>query len=214
MKTVGIIGNGPIDLLPDLSAYVNEVDVWIGADRGALTLIEQQIEVDYALGDFDSINADEQQLIYTNTRVYRSYPNEKDQTDLELACLQAMELNPTKIYLFGATGGRMDHTLANIYLLATCKEKEITSLIVDQYNKIEWTEPGEHVVTYDQDYPNISFIPYTRYVKGLTLHNFYYPLTNQTVAFGSTLCLSNKLLGNRGTFSYEEGILLLIKSCD
>lgn len=214
VTTIGIMGNGPVDLLPNLTPYRQEVDVWIGADRGALTLIDHGIFVDYALGDFDSITRDEQRTIHIYSYEQIPYSNEKDQTDLEIALCKAIELNPRKVYLFGVTGGRMDHALANVYLLAKLTEKQIPGVIIDKYNQVEWTEPGEYEIHFDENYPNISFIPYTPYVKGLTLTNFYYPLTNHTVSFGSTRCISNKLLRNRGTFSYTEGILLLIKSCD
>ena len=56
MVNIAIMGNGPTELLPDLTKYKNEIDVWIGADRGALILIHHGIEVGYAVGDFDSID--------------------------------------------------------------------------------------------------------------------------------------------------------------
>lgn len=43
--------------------------------------------------------------------VFRMYPSEKDQTDLEIALEQAYELAPKTIYIFGVTGGRLDHEL-------------------------------------------------------------------------------------------------------
>lgn len=72
--------------------------------------------------------------------------------------------------------------------------------------------PDLYKVSKDEQYPYISFIPYTKHVKGLTLTDFYYPLVDKDISWGSTLCISNKLTTNNGTFFYKEGILLLIKS--
>lgn len=55
MTNVGIVGSGPTQQLPDLLLYTDEIDYWIGADSGALSLMDQQITGDYAVGDFDSV---------------------------------------------------------------------------------------------------------------------------------------------------------------
>src|SRR5690625_3594729 len=214
MINIAIMGNGPTELLPDLTKYKNEIDVWIGADRGALVLIDHGIEVGYAVGDFDSINKSENDRIKQVSKEYQRYPAEKDHTDIEIALLKAFELNPSKIYLFGVTGGRLDHGLVNIQLLYSIVKKGIQGIIVDKYNKIELTTPNYYTVEYDDDYPYISFLPFSEHVKNLTLTGFYYPLENKSISWGSTLCISNKLLSNKGTFYYTDGILLLIKSRD
>src|SRR5699024_5654614 len=128
------------------------------------------------------------------------YPIKKDQTDLELAIEKALSLKPKQIYLFGVTGGRMDHTLINIQLLLQIVKQEVCGLIIDQQNIIELTLPKLHHIKHDHNYPIISFIPYSQHVIGLTLTGFYYSLTGHALTWGSSLCLSNKLLSNSGTF--------------
>lgn len=214
MVKIAIMGNGPKQLLPDIGIYKNEIDIWIGADRGALTLIDHGIEVDYAVGDFDSINKLENERIKEKAKEYLLYPAEKDQTDIEIALVKAFELNASQIYLFGVTGGRLDHGLANIQLLYSIAQKDVQGIIVDKYNQIELTTPNYYEVEHQIDYPYVSFIPFSQHVKKLTLTGFYYSLENENISWGSTLCISNKLLSNKGTFYYEEGILLLIKSRD
>ncbi|WP_010530494.1 thiamine diphosphokinase [Lentibacillus jeotgali] len=214
MSHIAIMGNGPQQLIPDLSRYEPFIDAWIGADRGSLTLIENNITPDYAVGDFDSMSDPDKDMVLNQSKVFEQYPSEKDQTDLEIALEQAYALNPEKIYLFGVTGGRLDHELINIQLLYSIMDRNIQGMITDSQNQLELTEPGTHRISYDKNYPNISFVPYTLFVNGLTLEGFYYPLTDETVSWGSTLCISNKLISDFGTFSYNEGILLVIKSRD
>ncbi|AIF43803.1 thiamine diphosphokinase [Virgibacillus sp. SK37] len=213
MRTIAIIGNSP-DTYPDLQIYKDDVNVWIGADRGSIELIRQEMPVDYAIGDFDSTTEEERVIIKGYCTEFEEYPSEKNETDLELALLKAFSLQPQRILLFGVTGGRLDHELVNIQLLYRIVCNNIKGIIIDKNNILELTMPGIHKISLNAYYPTVSFIPYTKIVKGLSLTGFYYPLTKQNITWGSTLCISNKLIGKNGTFSYEEGILLLVKSRD
>ena len=51
-------------------------------------------------------------------------------------------------------------------------------------------------------------------VENLTLLGFKYPLSNRHISFGSTLCISNELISEYGTYSFTSGILLTIRSKD
>lgn len=211
MTVIGIVANGPMDMLPDLNIYKETVDLWIGADRGALVLIEAGLDVDYAVGDFDSVNETEAVLIKQAARYFKQCPVEKDDTDLEIAIKLALENKPRMIYLFGVTGGRLDHTLINIQLLHRIAQSDVRGLLIDRLNQVELTYPGTYKVVHDPNYPILSFIPFSEHIYELTLSGFYYKLVDATLTWGQTLCLSNKLIANNGTFSYREGILLLVK---
>ncbi|SDJ73231.1 thiamine diphosphokinase [Sediminibacillus albus] len=213
MGVTAIVGGGPEKYIPYLHAY-KEVDFWIGADRGALTLINHGITPDLALGDFDSISEEEKKRIKTIAKDFREFPEEKDETDLELAVLEAFKTKNRLFLLFGVTGGRIDHSLANIQLLYKLKQQQIEGMIIDKGNKLALSFPGSNEISRDDEYPYISFLPFTRKVTGITLDGFYYKLTNKTINWGSTLCMSNELLLEKGTFSFAEGILLVIKSRD
>ncbi|WP_404452550.1 thiamine diphosphokinase [Virgibacillus necropolis] len=214
MKTIGIVANGPEELIPDLDQYQEKIDIWIGADRGSLTIIMNGIKPDYALGDFDSINKQEEITIEKGSKSFTKFPVEKDQTDIEIAIEKALELNSDIIYFFGVTGGRLDHGLINIQMLYMLLKRKCTGIIIDNSNRIEVFEPGSYQIFSEKEFPNISFVPFSEDVKGLSLSGFYYPLQNYHLFWGSTRCISNKLLLNNGTFSFDEGILLLIKSRD
>ncbi|MFS0751892.1 thiamine diphosphokinase [Oceanobacillus sp. 1P07AA] len=213
MKTIGIIGNGPKNMLPDLNHYHDEIDCWIGADRGALYLAESNINMDIALGDFDSVSNEERQLINKHAKEVLTYSAEKNYTDLEIAIQTASEQQVDRILLFGVTGGRLDHELMNIQLLYQLLQSNIEARIIDKSNQIEMLESGKYIIE-SHGYTYISFIAYTNKIEGLTLKGFEYPLIEQTIEWGSSLCISNKLSQKKGTFSFRAGILLLIKSCD
>ncbi|GIO26107.1 thiamine diphosphokinase [Ornithinibacillus bavariensis] len=212
MSTVAIVGNGPLENIPDLALYRDAVNIWIGADRGALTILEHKLQLDYAHGDFDSVSDIDRERIKNNANYFQEYPIEKDKTDLQIALEHALSLQPDRIYIFGATGGRLDHMLINVQLLNIVVKQQINAIIIDKQNKIEWTCPGTYTIEKDEEYEMISFLSMTEEVRGLTLTGFYYPLTNHTIKMGSTLSISNQLISNYGTFSYDKGIVLVVRS--
>lgn len=59
---IGIVANGPTELVPDLSNYNKQIDIWIGVDRGTLCLVKQDIMIEHAIGDFDSTTYEQKKL--------------------------------------------------------------------------------------------------------------------------------------------------------
>src|SRR5699024_2035296 len=147
MQAVAIVGGGPVDHIPDLKEYEDEIDLWIGADGGALKLAESGITIGYAVGDFDSIDETQNAMIKDKTTNFDEHPVEKDATDLEIALHKAFDMNPERIYLFGVTGGRLDHALINMQLLHTIVQRNIRGIIVDKWNQLELTKPGTYTVS-------------------------------------------------------------------
>lgn len=213
MKRVGIVGNGPKEQLPNLLDYQKEMDFWVGADRGALYLAEQGIPVDVALGDFDSVSDNEYSIIEKYAKRFEKHPVMKNQTDLEIAIDLGIDEEVSQFYLFGVTGGRLDHALMNIQLLYPLLQQGKRAVIIDKGNYVEMFEPGAYSIELE-GYCYISFLAFTPKVTGLTLTGFLYPLENQTIHWGSSLCISNELSQKKGTFSFCKGILILVKSFD
>lgn len=216
MNVIGIMGSGPKSHLPDLQPYQQVIDSWIGVDRGAYYLLERGITPQVAVGDFDSVDEQQKAVITQQVHHLQKHPAEKDATDLELALERAIQMKPKKLYLFGVTGGRLDHALINIQLLLQpLLAHEFTrGIIIDQWNQLELKAPGIYEFPYDREYPYISFIAFSEAVKNISLKGFYYPLENFTLTWGSTRCISNEIHQEKGTVSFTDGLLLLIRSKD
>lgn len=213
---INIVAGGPIDHLPNLHEYIDEKSIWVGVDRGVFNLIEKKIIPTIAFGDFDSVSDEEMVEIEKNVLNLKKYKPEKDETDLELAVSWALMQKPSKIQIFGATGGRLDHFLANVQLLIKpVMDGDLTDiLLVDQKNIVFVKSPGCYKIKNDIKKKYISFVPVTFDVKNITLNGFKYPLNNCHISLGSTLCISNELIGGYGTFSFTEGILIVVRSRD
>lgn len=210
------MGGGPEELLPDLSEFRHDGNVWVGVDRGVFTLLSKGITPYMAFGDFDSVTATETKKIEKHVHVMKKFKPEKDETDMELAFNWALGEQPEKIRMFGATGGRLDHFFANVQLLLkpALNNIELNIEIIDKQNHILIKTPGSYEMKINQDRKYISFIPMSPFVKGLTLEGFKYPLKDCQIPWGSTLCISNELISDYGTFSFSEGILMVIRSQD
>lgn len=214
-KTIYIVAGGPEAYIPKLE---NDSDVlWVGVDRGVYYLLQADICPHIAFGDFDSVNEAEWAVINKQLTNINRYLPEKDETDMELALLWAVKQQPALIRIFGGTGGRLDHFLANVFLMARpsiLSSISCTIEIIDEKNIISILRPGTYTVEKLADKQYISFLPLSREIIDITLIGFKYPLKDQHVSRGSTLCMSNELIQSKGTFSFKEGILIMVRSMD
>lgn len=213
---INILAGGPEELLPDFTDYTEENAIWVGVDRGVFHLLNRKIIPEIAFGDFDSVSSEELEFIERQVSKMKRYKPEKDETDMELALNWALAQKPTIIRLFGATGGRLDHLFANVHLLLNpLKEKNPACVyLIDRHNIAFLKEPGSYSIEKMKTKKYISFVPLTLEVSGITLEGFKFPLKNKHISLGSTLCISNELISDYGTFSFSEGILIVIRSHD
>lgn len=213
---INILAGGPVDHLPDLSQYHTKDTIWVGVDKGVYTLLSNGIEPDIAFGDFDSVTKEEFEYIQSKVQSVNIFKPEKDEPDMELALIWALEQKPEKIRLFGATGGRLDHFFANVQLLLkSVVQRGVCPIeVIDKQNLIFAKGPGTHHLKKNKQKKYVSFIPISSDVRGLTLSGFKYPLKDRHIPLPSTLCISNELIDDYGTFSFTEGILLVIRSSD
>ncbi|GGE65877.1 thiamine diphosphokinase [Priestia taiwanensis] len=211
---IHIVAGGPKEYLPSLQDFQEENVIWVGADRGVYYLLEQGIVPHEAFGDFDSVTEEELSFIQEKITHVHIFPSQKDETDLEIAISWALEQQPTNIKLFGVTGGRFDHTLANMQLLVKGIEQKVLMEILDRQNRICMKEAGEYSVQKEEEYPYLSFVPFTKEVTGIFLRGFKYSLTNASIQWGSTLCISNELVEDTGTYSFLSGIVIMVRSKD
>jgi len=186
----------------------------IAADKGLVVLDRLKILPDMILGDFDSAGTDIINKYRSKSVPVMTYPSQKDKTDTELAFEWALEQNPSVIDLAGATGSRLDHTLANINLLLAALRKNVDAKILDPGNKI-YLKAGNFVIKKDRQHGDfVSLLPFTYQVKGLKLRGFKYPLDGITLTAGSSLGISNEIVEEEGRVEFDEGILLVFETKD
>lgn len=191
-------------------------DKIIAVDGGLLALHKLHLKPTAIVGDFDTVDKDLlEQYKNSGEAIYWEFHNpEKDETDTELALNTAMNLGCTSLVLLGATGGRMDHSIGNIHLLYFCLKRNVSAAIVDEKNRITVLTEGRTFIACEMWGKYVSFLPLSSEVKGITLTGFKYPLTQKDISIGTSLCISNEILNERGTIMFDSGLLLCIESHD
>ncbi|MWC28201.1 thiamine diphosphokinase [Paenibacillus sp. MMS18-CY102] len=195
--------------------FLAEADYRIGADRGAQYIVEHGYKLDQALGDFDSINPEAMNSILASGALVQQFDAiDKDYTDTELAVRHALQRHPNRIVLVGALGTRFDHMLANVHLLKLMTDAGVEAIIEDRYNTIRLLQPGVSMTVNRGRHNQVSLLPLSQEVQGITLLGFQYPLTNATLTIGQSLGISNVLEASEGTIQITHGLLLVIESHD
>ncbi|CAM3491088.1 thiamine diphosphokinase [Marinicrinis lubricantis] len=211
MRRAVIVSGGSVS--PSMKNLIQPNDLLIGADRGALWLIEQGYKPEIAIGDFDSVLPEQMESIRERSgRLVECDPVWKDYTDTEMAFETALSIGPSSIMMLGVLGTRLDHSLANIHLLKKALEAEIPCKITDEHNQIQLTRG---MLRISQDgYKYVTLLPLTTKVTGITLTGFKYPLNDAEIEMGQSIGVSNELLEELGTINIRDGLLLVIQSKD
>jgi thiamine pyrophosphokinase len=216
MTSVVICSGGPRRDLCSFKSFQSKNALYIGADRGALYLIEQGIVPTSVVGDFDSLTDKEWLRVSEIAHEYEKVQAEKDETDTDLALLKAVTYQPSEIYITGVTGGRLDHfeaALRSMYRFQI-EYPHIQIKIINSHNEICILLPGKHNILRDEKFRYISFFAYENEVENITLRGVKYETTNDCIEIGTSRFTSNELISSLGYISFSSGICLMIRSSD
>lgn len=209
-----LIVSGGNELNEDkLTSLYEQNDIIIAADSGVEQLLKINKLPDCLVGDLDSIS--EKSILYLKSKGVNTivYPKEKNKSDTEIAIELILSKKPENITLVSATGSRLDHSLANIFLLKKLSNLNIDTQIIDNNNIIKLIRP-EQIVLKDESFDYISIIPISLEGIVITLNGFHYNLIREHIEFGSSYGISNELDKDEGHIIKHSGEGLLILSKD
>ncbi|HAQ41019.1 MAG TPA: thiamine diphosphokinase [Clostridiales bacterium] len=210
--TALIIGNGS-DI--EKSCIENiKIDYVICADGGLEKAERFGLVPDLILGDFDSVDPGTLARYKSLNIETVTFSAEKDYTDMELAVEYAVKKGYKNIVLAGASGTRLDHTVANIQLLEKYHIMGIDMEVIDNNNHISIISGKTVLKIKRRKNYFVSMAPVTETIEGLTLEGFKYPLDNVKVKRGSTLLVSNEITQDEGSIILEKGTALVFVSKD
>ena len=185
-----------LDFEPDENDYV------IGADRGYYTLIKNNIPVDLAVGDFDSCELPND---FENTVIY---PIMKDETDSAIAIKHAIEKGYNKIIMYGAVGGTLDHTIANLSLMCSYAEQGVEITLIDGENAIFACHNSKIKFTKEAK-GRISVFSHSDLSKGVSENGLLYSLNNYDLDNKTSLGSGNSFTGKDSEISVKDGTLII-----
>lgn len=191
----------------------------IGVDAGCLQLIKHGYEIDYAVGDFDSVTEEEFQLIQEHSKTVIQHPAQKDDTDMELAIDVAIEHYPqANYYIVGAIGetkGRLDHMLANIWMVYQPRYQSIVNRMnfIERDHVFQFLKVGEHQLSVkaENKLPDYLSIVSMTPVKALKIQGARYELTETDYDYPRAL-ISNEFVNKEQDIhiSFKEGLVLVL----
>ncbi|HEV2592418.1 MAG TPA: thiamine diphosphokinase [Gaiellaceae bacterium] len=194
MLVVVLAAGAVLDDVPD-GAFV------IAADSGA----EAGVHVDLAVGDFDSISSE---TLAGLDRV-EPYPPEKDATDLELALETALREGATRVLVVGSSGGRLDHLLGSLLLLASEKWAGVevdAQLGGAQVHVIRGSRMLRGAVG-----ETVSLFAVGGLAEGVTTEGLAYPLADETLPPDTSRGVSNLFHDAEARITVARGVLLAVR---
>lgn len=207
-----LIGAG--DLTMGELSVAND-DYVIAVDGGLSYCSILNVEPDLILGDFDSVSEQEklavEQLKRTVPEKICQLPVCKDDTDMLAAIKKGLELGYTDFRIYAATGGRFDHTLANIQCLLYLKNHGAVGYLVDGTGMVLVLQ-NESVRFRKELEGTMSLFALTGEAKGVNIRGMKYPLENAVITNDFPIGISNEFIGEAAEVSVEDGELVCMIS--
>jgi thiamine pyrophosphokinase len=201
---------------PGWDADVAEV---IAADGGFARARAIGLRPALLVGDLDSLAPDLVEAASAAGVVVRRAPVGKDESDAELALLAAVERGATRITVLGAFGGaRLDHALANVWLLAHPALRTTLVVLLDDRSRASViSAPGSDGGPVTRAVPGpvgatVSLLPLGGDVTGVTTHGLHYPLHDEPLLVGPARGLSNVRERGDARVTVGHGRLLVVES--
>lgn len=198
-----VIGHG----MANLKAYPFKENAYIiGIDRGSYLLAKEEVPFDEAIGDFDSVSKEEFSLIKEKSPHITMLDPMKDESDTAFALKKYVSKAKQIVILGGIQGKRVEHFLANLFLL----RKADNVVMEDDYSKAYIVKSPHNPIVFEDKDCYYSFFPIERSV--LSLQGFVYPLIDRELWPFDPLGLSNEIASKRGVFTLKEGEVLLFQT--
>ena len=189
----------------DLNKYNLKDSYLIGVDNGALILANNKIEMDLALGDFDTAKEENLNLIMKYSKKIKKLNPIKDDTDT-FDALEIVYGKYDEILVLGEIQGkRVEHLISNIYALKKYKGLKL----IDDYSLIEIIDKDKEFKK--DEYKYISFFSLKDSI--VSFKGFKYNLDNYYLKVFDPICISNEIVDDIAYLTLD-GEVLCIKSMD
>lgn len=204
METCYIVGAGNFTARGLTPA---EGDLLIAADGGYDWLLQSGLTPQFLLGDLDSLGR--LPVLPPETRLLR-YPVEKDDTDTALALEEGWNRGYRSFALYGCTGGRPDHFLANLQTMARYARMGAQIRMTDPDYDVFALHNGTIMLPERPSNTLVSVFCHGNEAHGVTLEGLQYPLHDASLCCDIPLGVSNHYVGEHPKISVREGTLLVI----
>ena len=177
-------------------------DLVIAADGGLAVCQKYGITPNLILGDFDSLGYVPQEENVLQV------PVEKDDTDMMLAVKKGLSAGQTEFYIYGGTGGRLDHTVANLQTLLYLTQNSAQGWLYDKMGKFTSVKNGALELPAQED-GIFSVFAFDGDAEGVTILGGKYKAENMLLKAWQPMGVSNSFTGQNVSISVKRGSLLV-----
>ena len=212
MKKCVIIGAGACDTQRlKKQLILNEKDLCIAADGGLDYLLKIGLTPDIVLGDMDSLENEERIDSAHADFLIKRLPVEKDDTDMLAAVKEGLAAGCRQFELYGALGGRLDHTFANVQCLLYLLNRDARGIIVgdDVTLILIRNEKISFSASDTKEGKRVSVFAYGGDAHGVSEKGLKYLLDNVTVKSEFPIGVSNEFTGGDAEIEVKDGMLLI-----
>lgn len=194
---VGAGENYGLDFQPVMGDFV------IAADAGLCYLDKQGIRADLVIGDFDTLKCTPK---HSNTIVLSA---EKDDTDTLAAVREGIRAGYTSFHIYCGTGGRIDHTMANLQVLAYLSANNMRGFLFDNGTVI--TAITNDSLCFEKiPCGYVSVFSCSTKAEGVSLCGLKYELNNAVLTNSFPIGVSNEFIDKESSISVIDGTLFIV----
>ena len=212
---VVVLANGdplPAALLPDVADAIDRARMTVAADGGLHHADRAGRDVYVLVGDLDSVDPGALARARRSGTEVIEHPADKDATDLELALSLVLERwdrdTSAEVLVVGGHGGRTDHLLANLLLLAA---ERYAGLRIRAWLGTDVVHVVRDTVTVAGTVgATVSLLAVHGPATGVTTTGLRFPLEHARLEPGSSRGVSNELSAPRATVAVGDGVVIVV----
>ena len=205
-----VVVNGELPAVDhaDLRRELVEADQLVAVDGGLRHCANLEVWPTILIGDLDSAPSELIDEARSRDIAVHAFPVDKDATDLELAMDLALESGATAVTVVAPFGGRLDHELATISLLAASRWQpmEITATDGLRYLHVVHGRRSLHL----RPGTTVSLLPWHGDAVGVTTKGLRWTLDGSTLQAGTTRGVSNVVVDTAQEVAVDIGVLLVL----
>ena len=186
-----------------------QTDFVLAVDAGLEVCMQAQRDVDLVVGDLDSVKP--ALLAEATGATIKQYQIDKDESDLELALYEAINLGVNKITVLLRDGGRLDHQLANLLVLASPRWKSAQVDAIVGHHRL-WVVHSKRTLPLTQNMP-LALHAIGGAAHGVSTTNLKYQLDDEELPALVALGISNRVVADSPTIRVTKGVIIAISAC-
>lgn len=180
-------------------------DTVIACDKGILNCEKLGVSPDKIIGDFDSLG-----FVPDGENVTK-LPVRKDETDVGFAIKTAFLSGSREIHVYGACGGKLDHSIANIFLCAAYVKKGAMVVFFGEDTDFTCISPKIPLEFSEAQIGGRLSVFALSECLGVNIINAEYPLENACLNPLFPLGVSNAFIkGKKTRISLNSGLALAV----